>query len=117
MGYEQGDEITLRGMSFHTLIGVLPHEREHPQPLEIDLTVWMRRGDRILDYRRIYGQVRAAVDSSDLFYLEQLAESISARVLAEPAVIRARVAIRKPHVAIGGPLNDVEVSIVRPSDA
>jgi dihydroneopterin aldolase len=117
MTYENGDAITLRGMSFHTLIGVLPHEREHPQPLEIDLTVWLRRGERILDYRRIYSEVRAVVDAKEQFYLEELAESIAARVLAQPAVIRARVAIRKPHVAIGGPLRDVEVAIVRPADA
>ena len=117
MSYEQGDEITLRGMTFHTIIGVLPHEREHPQPLEIDLTVWMRRHDRIVDYRRMYAEVRAAVQAPDLMYLEELAESISRRVLAEPAVIRARVAVRKPHAAIGGPVRNVEVTIVRPSDA
>jgi dihydroneopterin aldolase len=117
MTYGQGDAITLRGMSFHTLIGVLPHEREHPQPLEIDLTVWLRRDDRVLDYRRIYTEVRAAVDGAEHFYLEELAESIAARVLAQPTVVRARVAIRKPHVAIGGPLRDVEVAIVRPPDA
>lgn len=117
MTYEHGDAITLRGMSFHTLIGVLPHEREHPQPLEIDLTVWLQRAERILDYRRIYSDVRAAVDGTELFYLEELAESIASRVLAQPAVMRARVAVRKPHVAVGGPLHDVEVAIVRPADA
>ena len=117
MAYEEGDEITLRGMTFHTLIGVLPHEREHAQPLEIDLTVWMRSDHGILDYRRLYAEVRAAVDSPALFYLEELAESITARVLSEAGVLRARVAIRKPHVAIGGPLRDVEVAITRPADA
>lgn len=117
MAYRDGDAITLRGMSFHTLIGVLPHEREHRQPLEIDLTVWLRREDRILDYRRIYTEVRAAVDAAELFYLEELAESIAARALAQPGVVRARVAVRKPHVAIGGPLRHVEVTIVRPADA
>lgn len=117
MAYEHGDEITLRGMTFHTLIGVLPHEREHPQPLEIDLTVWMCEDPRILDYRRLYASVRASVDSRELFYLEELAESIANRVLAEPSVRRARVAIRKPHVAVDGPLRDVEVAIVRPRDA
>lgn len=117
MGYEQGDSITLRGMAFHALIGVLPHEREHPQPVEIDLAVWMHRRDAILDYRRLYGEVRAAVTSSELFYLEELGESIAARVLAEPSIMRVRVAIRKPHAAIGGPLRNVEVTIVRPRDA
>ena len=117
MAYEQGDEITLRGMTFHTLIGVLPHEREHAQPLEIDVTVWMKQDQRILDYRRLYASVRAVVESPDLCYLEELAESIASRVLDEPSVRRARVAIRKPHVAIGGPLRDVEVAILRPRDA
>ena len=117
MAYQQGDEITLRGMAFHTLIGVLPHEREHPQPLEVDLTVWVRGDRRILDYRRLYAEVRAAVLAPDLFYLEELAESITTRVLADPLVSGARVAIRKPHVALGGPLRDVEVAITRSRDA
>lgn len=117
MAYGRGDEITLRGMTFHTLIGVLPHEREHPQPIEIDLTVWMRRHQGIVDYRRIYAEVGTAVDSNQFLYLEELAESIAARVLAQTAVMRTRVAIRKPHAAIGGPLRDVEVAVIRPLDA
>ena len=91
--------------------------REVIDELEIDVTVWMKQDQRILDYRRLYASVRAVVESPDLFYLEELAESIASRVLDEPSVRRARVAIRKPHVAIGGPLRDVEVAIVRPRDA
>jgi dihydroneopterin aldolase len=110
------DTITLRAMSFHTLIGVLPHEREHPQPLEIDLTSWVQ-GDGVVDYRRLYGHVRAAIESPSLFYLEELAESIATRVLAEKAVSRVRVAVRKPHAAVGGPLAYAEVSVTRERDA
>ena len=117
MAYEHGDEITLRGMTFHAIIGVLPHEREHRQPLEVDLTVWMGPDGGILDYRRLYAAVRGAVESSELFYLEELAESIAARVLGEAVVRRARVGIRKPHAAVGGPLRDVEVAIIRARDA
>ncbi len=111
------DEITLRGMSFHTRIGVLPHEREHAQPLEIDLTAWVSMGKQILDYRRVYAEVREALDAPSLFYLEELAESIATRVLREPAVRRIRIAVRKPHAALGGPLEFVEVAIVRERDA
>ena len=32
------DEITLHAMRFHALVGILPHERDIPQPIEIDLT-------------------------------------------------------------------------------
>lgn len=107
------DEITLRSMRFHALVGVLPHEREHPQPLEVDLTAWVIRGQPIVDYRRLYASVRGAVDSPTLLYLEELAESIATRVMGETAVQRVRVAVRKPHVAIGGPLDYAEVAIER----
>jgi dihydroneopterin aldolase len=111
------DAITLNGMSFHTLIGVLPHEREHAQPLEVDLTAWVDTGGEVLDYRRLYGEVREVVEHGGLFYLEELAESIAEAVLGITEIQRVRVAVRKPHAAIGGPLNYTEVAIVRLQDA
>lgn len=110
------DEITLKGMTFHTIIGVLPHEREHPQPLSVDVTVWVHRGHGVLDYRRLYAEVRSAMDAQ-LHYLEELADSIASRVFLEESVQRARVAIRKPHAAIGGPLEHAEVAVIRTRDA
>jgi len=111
------DAITLTGMSFHTLVGVLPHEREHPQPLEVDLTAWIRHGSGVVDYRGLYAKVRAAAERPELFYLEELAHSIAGGVLEDAAVQRVRVAVRKPHVALGGPLRYAEVAIVREQDA
>ena len=113
MRYHDGDEITLAGMSFHARVGILPHEREHAQPVEIDLNVRLRRGDVLLDYRRLYDHVRSVVDGRPLSYLEDIAEEVARRVLEEGAVLAARVAVRKPHVALGGPLRHAEVAIVR----
>jgi 7,8-dihydroneopterin aldolase/epimerase/oxygenase len=111
------DSITLNGMRFHALVGVLPHEREHPQPIEVDLTTWVRDASGVLDYRRLYAHVRAALQAPELLYLEDVAESIARRVLREERVQRARVAVRKPHAALGGPLNFAGVSITRERDA
>lgn len=111
------DAIMLHGMSFHTLIGVLPHEREYPQPVEIDLTAWIRKGEGVVDYRHLYSEVRAAIEAPTIRYLEELAESVAARVLGEHAVERVRVVVRKPHVALGGPLQYAGVSILRERDA
>ena len=107
------DAITLRAMTFHTRIGVLPHEREFAQPLEIDLTAWVARGDGVVDYRGLYAQVRAATDGGELLYLEELAQSVADRVLEHHRVLRVRVAVRKPHAAVGGPLKYAEVAIER----
>lgn len=101
-------------MRFHVRVGVLPHEREIPQPLEVDLTVRheaMRSG--VLDYRDLYEATRASVETDPLTYLEPLAESLAARALQIDAVSWCRVAIRKPHVAIGGPLAHAQVVIER----
>ncbi len=116
-----GDSISLRGMRFHTLVGLLPHEEKFPQPLELDVTAYLSLrpvGETdstrmVLDYRRLYELVAEAVGTSHHTLLEALCERIAARVLGADAVERVRVAARKPHAPIPGPLDYVEVVIER----
>ena len=115
------DQITLRGMRFHTLVGLLPHEENIPQPLEIDLTVRLslrRVGETdspraLLDYRKLYRVVADTVGTSHHRLLEALCERIAAAALALDHVETVRVAARKPHAPIPGPLDSVEVVIER----
>ena len=107
-------------MRFHARIGVLPHERELPQPVEVDLTVRLHpavAGAEVLDYRELYGVAAAALGGSHVDYLEELAETIATGALARPRVASARVAVRKPHVALGGPLDYAEVVVRRDASA
>ena len=117
-----GDAITLRGMKFHTLVGLLPHEEHVAQPLEMDLTVWLSlktTGESdspagLLDYRSLYQLVEDAVGTSHHKLLEGLCERIASVVFAlESRITRVRVAARKPHVPIPGPLDFVEVVVDR----
>jgi len=103
--------ITLRGMRFHVRVGILPHEQELPQPLEIDLTVWLGAGDAVVDYRGLYADAAEVVAAPPLHYLEEIADAIARRTLARPRVVRTRVAVRKPHVALEGPLDYAEVTV------
>jgi dihydroneopterin aldolase len=115
------DAITLKGMRFHTLVGLLPHEESIPQPLEIDLTVQLslrRVGETdspraLLDYRTLYQLVSETVGTSPHRLLEALCERIASKALALDHVERVRVAARKPHAPIPGPLESVEVVIER----
>ncbi len=115
------DAITLRGMRFHTLVGLLPHEELIPQPLELDVTVSLslRRVGvtdsprALLDYRHLYELVAESVGTSHHRLLEALCERIAAKVLALDNVETVRVAARKPHAPIPGPLESVEVVIER----
>ena len=106
-------EITLRGMRFHALIGILEHERTVPQPLEIDLTVRGTTDGGILDYRRLYDLVERVVSGGPIDYLETVADRITRMTHEDARVQETRVAVRKPHVALPGPLAYAEVVVRR----
>jgi dihydroneopterin aldolase len=115
------DCITLKRMQFHTCVGLLPHEVSVPQPLELDLTVWLSlrhvgESDSptdLLDYRDLYVFVSETVGQSHHRLLEALCERIATGALKFAPVSRVRVAARKPHAPIEGPLDYVEVVIER----
>jgi dihydroneopterin aldolase len=108
--------ITLRGMQFHVLIGVLPHEADVPQPVEIDLTVWRGGPGFAVDYRGLYQIALEALGPGHGPYLEDVADTVASKALMVPGVNGVRVAVRKPHVALPGPLAYAEVVLERDAD-
>ena len=109
--------VSLRAMRFHALVGILPHERELPQPLEVDVTAWVDGGlEDPLDYRILW-DVAARASAAGHGYLEQVAAAVVDGALALPRVARVAVAVRKPHVALPGPLAGAEVRVERARDA
>ena len=107
-------EITLRNMHFHVRVGVLPHEAEFAQPLEIDLTVWAApplNGTIGVDYRDLHAVASDVLTQGPLLYLETIAQRIVSAALARPNVRGARASVRKPHVALPGLLDCAEVVI------
>ena len=114
------ESVSLRGMRFHVLVGILPHEQLHPQPIEIDVTVWRsprsdddttNDSDAVIDYRDLYDVVAARVTGVPLRFLEDVARTLVGDLLSRPHVRRARVAVRKPHVPLPGPLAYAEVVV------
>jgi dihydroneopterin aldolase len=93
--------------------------------LELDLTVWLslkRVGETdspgaLLDYRRLYQMVADTVGESHHTLLEALCEKVAAKALDMGLVERVRIAARKPHVPIEGPLDYVEVVVDRVNDS
>lgn len=113
--------VSLAGMRFHVRVGILAHERELPQPLEIDVDAWRDApAADVLDYRTLYDATAAVLRGDDLLYLEDVAARIADRALALGRVSQVRVAVRKPHVALPGPLAHAGVILERrasPADA
>jgi dihydroneopterin aldolase len=114
------ESVSLRGMRFHVLVGILPHEQLHPQPIEVDVTVWHAPrsdddatgdSDAVIDYRGLYDVVAARLTGAPLRFLEDIARTLVGDLLAGPHIRRARVAVRKPHVALPGPVAYAEVVV------
>ena len=109
--------VTLQAMRFHTHIGVLPHEAKIAQSIEVDLSVWVTRqagshgSEGVLDYTELYDLVGGIVGSGHIRYLEDLADRVATQSLALAGVTRAVIKVRKPHVALGGPLQHAEVTL------
>lgn len=110
-------EVALNGVAFHARVGVLPHERQVPQPIEVDIRVWPRtpaahaQGGSLLDYRQLYELVGDVFKKGPIDYLEGAGLSIAERVMATDQVNRVRVSVRKPHVPLPGPLHNAEIVI------
>lgn len=101
-------------MRFHVRVGILPHERDLAQPLEIDLSVTRAPDTRaVLDYRTLYALAATHATREPLDYLETLGQVIADDVLALEGVAHVRVAVRKPHVMLEGPLDYAEIVVER----
>jgi len=113
------DVVTLQAMRFHTRIGVLPHEAEIAQSVEVDLSITEMRtagvegGRGIVDYRELYEITAEVMAQRHHLYLEDVAEQIAARTLELEPVTQVRVSVRKPHAALPGPLAYAEVTVER----
>lgn len=105
--------MALIGMRFHVQVGILPHERQFAQPLDADLVVRHAHRTEVLDYRVLYDMTRSTIEAGPLLYLEAIAELLVARALGVDGVHWCRVALRKPHVALGGPLDYAQIAIER----
>lgn len=111
--------VRLEAMKFHARIGVLPHEAEIAQPLEVDVAAWVTRDETahgsegVLDYRRIYGIVSSILAADHILYLEDLVATVAGQTLSIDGVQKVIVNARKPQVSMPGPLAYAQVTLER----
>ena len=111
------DIVSLKGMRFYTRVGVLPHETQLPQPVEVDVAVTIDQSVRppnVVDYVALYSAAATVMGARHIAYLEEAAERVASASLLVPGVRTVTVSVRKPHVPLPGPVQFAEVTITRP---
>ncbi|MDP6689692.1 MAG: dihydroneopterin aldolase [Alphaproteobacteria bacterium] len=105
-GQISGHRIVFRQLSFPVSIGVLPHEREGPQQVSIDLEIELRPDmpdpqedlAKVLNYDQIRGRIVEIAQARHHNLLESLARELLAVFEDEPDIIRVRLSVQKPDV-------------------
>src|SRR6187399_1880293 len=96
------DQIEISAIRTVAIVGALPHEREIPQPLQIDLTLDVDLGDAgqsddlddTVHYGWVADQVVAVVSESKDVLLERLAARVADQVLTFDRVEAVTTAVR-----------------------
>jgi dihydroneopterin aldolase len=114
------DVIELRDVRAYGRHGANPHERDHPQPvdlglrLELDLSAARATDDlaRTVDYAALHARIVRIVREESFALLERLGDRILADVMADERILAAEVTIAKPRL-LGGATPVVTLRSVR----
>jgi dihydroneopterin aldolase len=115
------DRIEVRGIEVMARHGVLPLEREEPQPFLVDLTVYLdlaaaAASDDLadtVDYGRLARETHDLVADASHNLIERVADQVAIHVLSDPRVERVVVTVHKPEAPIAVPFADVSVTVDR----
>jgi dihydroneopterin aldolase len=117
-----GDLIELRSLRLAGVVGVLPHEQEQAQPLEVDLDLRLDLApaggsdalEDTADYGAICDAAEHVVSSTSYALLEALAEHVARAVLDVDARIdEVTVSVRKLRPPVAQQLGTSGVRITR----
>jgi dihydroneopterin aldolase len=115
------DKIIACGMTFMGCHGVLPQEKDHPQPFGVDLEMYLdlrpagQQDDLNLtvNYAQVFAQVQKIVEEESYNLIEALAENIAASLLYRFPLTGVKVTVYKPQAPVQGKFKYFAVTIER----
>lgn len=117
----QLDTVVIEGIQAMAKHGVLPQEKETPQPFVVDVVIHLdtrsaARSDEIaktIDYGAAAKEIVARLTSEPADLIETVAERIARGILELGSALVVDVAIHKPKVDLGVAFSDAHVQIRR----
>ena len=102
------DKICIRELRVDAILGVLPHEREIPQPviISVEVEIDTRRAAATkeltdtLDYAALATKMCEQTIAGRYLLIETLAEDLARLCFDHPAANGARISVEKPHAVL-----------------
>jgi dihydroneopterin aldolase len=120
----QEDVLAISGLETECVVGVYPHERDRPQPLRVDLDLYVdtehaaksARLSRTVDYDRMAQEIVFLLKSCRFGLLETAAGALASYVLSPPGpgeqrapVLGVRLKLIKPNALPRGAVASLEI--------
>jgi len=117
------DRIHIRDLATRCIVGIFPDERTHKQDVVFNITLHAdlsRAGatdqiEHTVDYKQIKKRILSAVELSEFFLVEKLAEQVAAICLEHPLVQRVDVILDKPGALRFARSVAIEITRTRPA--
>ncbi|HEY9086972.1 MAG TPA: dihydroneopterin aldolase [Anaerolineaceae bacterium] len=98
------DQIFITNILARGVIGISDREREHPQDILVNITLFsdigaVSQSDRLedtIDYSKVAKQVLGYVEKSKRYTVEALASDLANQLLADYPIQGARIRVEKP---------------------
>jgi len=102
---QEMDKIVIKDLCAHCIIGVYEHERQEPQPILINITIFTNTHkaattdtiEDCLDYDALAHRVHTFVERSARFTIEALAEDLANLCFETPGVDHVGIRVEKPE--------------------
>lgn len=112
------DKILIQGLTINAIIGILPHEREYPQPLVLDITLehpitYSAQTEDLslsINYAQVCSEVTAFVVARKARLIETLAEEICQFILDKFKPRAVTLKILKTHAVVNTAGVGVEIT-------
>lgn len=107
--------LTVTGLRFDANLGILAHEKDKPQPIQVDAELNLGEQDllphddeitHVLDYRKVRKIIIEECTAEHVNLLESLIGKLAQRLMQLPGVMGVRVKIAKLEI-----FDDCEVAI------
>ena len=102
------DSIFIEDLIIDTIIGILPHERQHTQPVILDLELFVDTRSAAtsedimdtIDYFELTERLREFVAESHYLLIEKLAASVADFLLQSYLLDRVKIKLSKPNALV-----------------